>query len=805
MAFKVVNNNVIDNDSDGFLENLSIDGTSVLVGDDLGNVTLQNITTIDSSITTDLLTEGVTNLYFTDARVVAAVNTAGFITADSTDTLTNKSGNISQWTNDVGYITTETDSQTLTFTDPNLSISNGNSVDLSPLVADKLDLSGGTLTGDLTLAGAPTNANHATTKSYVDGAISSGTGALDTDAIPEGLSNLYYTTTRANTDFDTRLAIKTTDDLTEGTNLYYTDARADARATLRITAADIGNLNNVSGTAPSNGDFLLYDSGASEFAPVAFATEVNTYADARISVASIQDLSDVDGVDTPANGDTLVYDGSDFGFVNFNSETNSLFDIRFATKSTTDLAEGTNLYYTDARVDARLSGGSLGSLTTTGNIDVGGNITVDGDLTVLGTTTTVLSESTRINENVLYLNEGGDATITNAVGNGSTVTYTADNSYSTGYTVNVTGVNPSSFNVTDATVTAADATSFTISSTVTDTYVSGGTADGHAHVNVDLGWAGAYDDGTYQHAGLFRDATDGRFKVFDSYIPEPSASPDINTGHASFSLADFQAENVHLNSAPTLSNHATTKAYVDSAVSSGTGALDTDDIPEGVSNLYYTDARADARADIRIAAADTDDLNEGLTNLYYTSARANTDFDTRLATKDTGDLAEGSNLYYTTTRANTDFDTRLATKSTTNLTEGTNLYYTNARADARIVAAGSANWNTAYGWGDHSTQGYLTSATNNYVNSLSFNTGDGVLTAGRSGLGNLTVDIDGRYALSSSFSTTSDVQFDSLGIGTPASGVTGEIRATNDITAFYSSDINLKENIVNIDKLINSK
>ena len=802
MAFKVVNNNVIDNDSDGFLENLSIDGTSVLVGDDLGNVTLQNITTIDSGITTDLLTEGVTNLYFTDARVVAAVNTAGFITADSTDTLTNKSGNISQWTNDVGYITTETDSQTLTFTDPNLSISNGNSVDLSPLVADKLDLSGGTLTGDLTLAGAPTNANHATTKSYVDGAISSGTGALDTDAIPEGLSNLYYTTTRANTDFDTRLAIKTTDDLTEGTNLYYTDARADARATLRITAADIGNLNNVSGTAPSNGDFLLYDSGASEFAPVSFATEVNTYADARIGVASIQDLSDVDGVDTPANGDTLVYDGSDFGFVNFNSETNSLFDIRFATKSTTDLAEGTNLYYTDARVDARLSSGSLGSLTTTGNIDVGGNIQVDGDLTVLGTTTTVLSESTRINENVLYLNEGGDATITNAVGNGSTVTYTADNSYSTGYTVDITGVNPSSFNVTDATVTAADGTSFTINSTVTDTYVSDGTAEGHAHVNVDLGWAGAYDDGTYHHAGLFRDATDGLFKVFDSYVPEPSASPDINTGHATFSLADFQAENVHLNSAPTLSNHATTKAYVDSAVSSGTGALDTDDIPEGVSNLYYTDARADARADIRIAAADTDDLNEGLTNLYYTSARANTDFDTRLATKDTGDLAEGTNLYYTTARANTDFDTRLATKSTTNLTEGTNLYYTNARADARIVAAGSANWNTAYGWGDHSTQGYLTSATNNYVDSLSFNTGDGVLTAGRSGLGNLTVDIDGRYALSSSFSTTSDVQFDSLGIGTPASGVTGEIRATNDITAFYSSDINLKENIVNIENAL---
>lgn len=46
--------------------------------------------------------------------------------------------------------------------------------------------------------------------------------------------------------------------------------------------------------------------------------------------------------------------------------------------------------------------------------------------------------------------------------------------------------------------------------------------------------------------------------------------------------------------------------------------------------------------------------------------------------------------------------------------------------------------------------------------------------------------------------TASDVQFDSFGVGTAASGTTGEIRATNDVTAFYSSDVSLKENIVNI-------
>jgi hypothetical protein len=43
--------------------------------------------------------------------------------------------------------------------------------------------------------------------------------------------------------------------------------------------------------------------------------------------------------------------------------------------------------------------------------------------------------------------------------------------------------------------------------------------------------------------------------------------------------------------------------------------------------------------------------------------------------------------------------------------------------------------------------------------------------------------------------TSANVQFSSLGIGTTASGTDGEIRATGDITAFYSSDIRLKENI----------
>ena len=43
--------------------------------------------------------------------------------------------------------------------------------------------------------------------------------------------------------------------------------------------------------------------------------------------------------------------------------------------------------------------------------------------------------------------------------------------------------------------------------------------------------------------------------------------------------------------------------------------------------------------------------------------------------------------------------------------------------------------------------------------------------------------------------TSANVQFSSIGVGTTASGTGGEIRATGDITAYYSSDIRLKENI----------
>jgi hypothetical protein len=50
--------------------------------------------------------------------------------------------------------------------------------------------------------------------------------------------------------------------------------------------------------------------------------------------------------------------------------------------------------------------------------------------------------------------------------------------------------------------------------------------------------------------------------------------------------------------------------------------------------------------------------------------------------------------------------------------------------------------------------------------------------------------------------TGSNVQFNSLGVGTAGSGTAGEIRATNNVTAYYSSDARLKENVQPIENAL---
>jgi hypothetical protein len=85
--------------------------------------------------------------------------------------------------------------------------------------------------------------------------------------------------------------------------------------------------------------------------------------------------------------------------------------------------------------------------------------------------------------------------------------------------------------------------------------------------------------------------------------------------------------------------------------------------------------------------------------------------------------------------------------------------------------------------------------TGNYMSDLT--QGTGVTISHTPGEGSTAT-----ISIAQAVATTSDVQFGSLGIGGAASGVSGEIRAIGDITAFYSSDIRLKENIVPIENAL---
>jgi len=120
---------------------------------------------------------------------------------------------------------------------------------------------------------------------------------LTTDGITEA-NNLYFTNARARaaisvagngatynsttglitfaasspvTSVNTRIGevVLSTTDIGEGTNLYYTNARADTRADLRIAAASIDALADVdtTTTAPTNGQALVWDTTTSKWKP----------------------------------------------------------------------------------------------------------------------------------------------------------------------------------------------------------------------------------------------------------------------------------------------------------------------------------------------------------------------------------------------------------------------------------------------------------------------------------------------------------------------------------------------------------
>ena len=185
-----------------------------------------------------------------------------------------------------------------------------------------------------------------------------------------------------------------------------------------------------------------------------------------------------------------------------------------------------------------------GALIVSGGLGIAKDVWIDGNLHVNGTTITENTQTVATHDNLIYLNAAQDSTITNAVGDGTYVTYTADNKYTPGMDIRVTGMDPAGYDIASGdllTVYSATSTQFVVAKTTTGTFVSGGTAHAKEEANPDLGFAGGYYNAGYAHAGLFRDASDGIFKFFDGYTPEPDEAVNIDTTHGSFALADISA------------------------------------------------------------------------------------------------------------------------------------------------------------------------------------------------------------------------------------------------------------------------
>jgi hypothetical protein len=260
------------------------------------------------------------------------------------------------------------------------------------------------------------------------------------------------------------------------------------------------------------------------------------------------------------------------------------------------------------------------------------------------------------------------------------------------------------------------------------------------------------------------------------------------------------------------------------------GVTNTDQLIEGTTNLFFTNARA--RSAISLTTDDatildynsstgvftwdtptTTKINEG-TNLYYTTARANTDFDTRLATKTTTNLAEGTNLYYTTARANTDFDTRLATKDTDDLAEGSsNQYFTQARARLSLSAGTGISYdnvtgvitNTSINTDTTYTQNFTstTGGTNlNLVGSdattdtVKFANGTGV-TVTRTDADTATISI-GQSVATTDAVTFGSVNIDSLTVIDTATLTTSATTADQVLDSFSSSTYRTAKYVISV-------
>lgn len=256
--------------------------------------------------------------------------------------------------------------------------------------ADKFTLglttADGSATGNITLSAL------GTLVANIDGAVTGTVSSLsnhDTADLTEG-TNLYYTQAR----FNSALTAKSTSDLSEGTNLYYTDARVTANSSVAANTAKVGITTSQASAITANTAKITYPSADSsklagieaqaDVTDVANVTAAGALMDSELtSIASVKALNQ--GV---ATGDSPTFVAVT-GTLATAAQPNitSLGTIASLVATTADINGGT--------VDGTVIGGTTagaGTFTTlTANTSITGtlataaqtNITSVGSLTAL--------------------------------------------------------------------------------------------------------------------------------------------------------------------------------------------------------------------------------------------------------------------------------------------------------------------------------------------------------------------------------------------------------------------------------------
>ena len=224
------------------------------------------------------------------------------------------------------------------------------------------------------LAGSIANSKLTNSAITINGTSTSlgGTRTLVTDDIAEDASpaNLWYTTAR----WDTQLATKSTTNLTEGTNLYYTTTRAqtDAKSTLSAatTGTGYGGLTYSNGvytyakvTAANITQRLSATNSASGYGAIAYNTSTGLISYTKVTDADIRGRISV----TDNGGDGSLSYASATGIISYTgpsaAETQAHFSVATSGYGSLTYSAGTYTYTgpSDTQIRGRMSATTSGT------------------------------------------------------------------------------------------------------------------------------------------------------------------------------------------------------------------------------------------------------------------------------------------------------------------------------------------------------------------------------------------------------------------------------------------------------------